>query len=160
MSVSSAKEYNALEKEMEQLKRKTEETREQLDHLKERTTHHESEIAKKEVMINELREQIEQTEADATKKLTDLNGQLENAQSEREKMSRGIQKPILRRYDFIRTRRGGTAIVSAKDGHCEGCFMRLPPQMYIELQRGNTLITCPSCQRILYHAAALGIDEA
>ncbi|MDA8136352.1 MAG: C4-type zinc ribbon domain-containing protein [Desulfobacteraceae bacterium] len=32
-----------------------------------------------------------------------------------------------------------------------GCFMNIPPQLYIEVQRGKSLISCPQCSRILYH---------
>ncbi len=29
--------------------------------------------------------------------------------------------------------------------------MALPPQLFIQIQRGETLETCPSCQRILFY---------
>ena len=39
--------------------------------------------------------------------------------------------------------------------------MALPPQQYIEVQRGNTLEICPSCNRILYFwEDALGESSA
>ena len=44
----------------------------------------------------------------------------------------------------------GVAIVEAKDGVCQGCNMNIPPQMYNELQRCNSLKNCPSCERLLY----------
>ena len=151
MNVSSAKEYNALEKEMEQLRRKTEETREQLDHLKEAIEVNERSINEKEEKIAELRSQIEGAEANAEGQLARLDKKISSTQAQRKEASEGVQKHILRRYEFIRSRRGGRAIVAENEGHCEGCFMRVPPQMVIELQRGTALIACPSCQRLLYH---------
>ena len=44
----------------------------------------------------------------------------------------------------------GVAIAEVKDGVCQGCHMNIPPQMYNELQRGNSLINCPSCERLIY----------
>ena len=44
----------------------------------------------------------------------------------------------------------GVAIAEVKDGVCQGCYMNIPPQMYNELQRGNSLINCPSCERLIY----------
>jgi hypothetical protein len=158
MNVSSAKEYNALEKEMEQLRRMTEETREQLDHLKEAIDVNERSIAEKEEKISDLKAQIDGAEAEAEGLLDKLQSKLKNIRSKRNTAAKKIEVHILRRYDFIRNRRGGTAIVQARNGHCEGCFMRLPPQMAIEVQRGNTLIACPSCQRILYYTPEEG-DE-
>ena len=44
----------------------------------------------------------------------------------------------------------GVAIAEVKDGVCQGCYMNIPAQMYNELQRGNSLINCPSCERLIY----------
>lgn len=160
MNVSSAKEYNALEKEMEQLKRMADSTREQLEHLKESITINREAIAEKESKINELSVQIDDTEKEAAGKIASLDKDLDAVQQRRKAAEQAVKKPILRRYDFIRNRRGGSAIVAAKNSHCEGCFMRVPPQLVIELQRGNTLIACPSCQRILYHEDIMAEDNA
>jgi len=44
----------------------------------------------------------------------------------------------------------GIAIVAVKNAICQGCHMNIPPQMYNELHRGNSLKYCPSCQRVIY----------
>jgi predicted nucleic acid-binding Zn-ribbon protein len=44
----------------------------------------------------------------------------------------------------------GIAIVEVKNAVCQGCYMNIPPQMYNELQRGNSLKYCPSCARVIY----------
>ena len=41
-------------------------------------------------------------------------------------------------------------MVGVKNGTCRGCNMNIPPQLYIVLQRGATIETCPSCHRIIY----------
>ncbi|CAD7771580.1 C4-type zinc ribbon domain protein [Candidatus Methanoperedenaceae archaeon GB37] len=51
---------------------------------------------------------------------------------------------------FIRKRRNGRAVVSVNDAVCEGCHMHIPPQNYNELLKCDKLMTCPSCQRIIY----------
>ena len=33
---------------------------------------------------------------------------------------------------------------------CQGCHMNIPPQLYNELQRQDSLKICPLCQRIIY----------
>jgi predicted nucleic acid-binding Zn-ribbon protein len=42
------------------------------------------------------------------------------------------------------------AIVAVQDAVCQGCNMNIPPQVYNELQRCNSLRYCPSCFRIIY----------
>jgi len=44
----------------------------------------------------------------------------------------------------------GIAIVEVKNAVCQGCHMNIPPQMYNDLQRGNSLKYCPSCERVIY----------
>jgi len=44
----------------------------------------------------------------------------------------------------------GMAIVEVKNAVCQGCYMNIPHQMYNELQRGNSLKYCPSCERVIY----------
>jgi hypothetical protein len=51
--------------------------------------------------------------------------------------------------------RKGLAVVAVKDGTCRGCNMRIPPQLYNVLQRGNSLELCPTCNRIIYWARLL-----
>ena len=44
----------------------------------------------------------------------------------------------------------GIAIVEVKNAVCQGCNMNIPPQMYNELHRSNSLKYCPSCERVIY----------
>jgi uncharacterized protein len=60
-----------------------------------------------------------------------------------------IPASMLKRYEKLREARRGIAVVEARDGGCLGCNMQIPPQMYNNLYRGEELITCPHCQRIL-----------
>jgi hypothetical protein len=52
---------------------------------------------------------------------------------------------------MIFSRRGGVAVTMAKGGTCQGCRMRLPPQLYNEIQKHLQIHFCPNCQRILYY---------
>jgi len=45
----------------------------------------------------------------------------------------------------------GVAVALAKGGTCQGCRMRLPPQLYNEIQKHLQIHFCPNCQRILYY---------
>jgi predicted nucleic acid-binding Zn-ribbon protein len=63
---------------------------------------------------------------------------------------------IMKRYEQLLAKRAGLAVVQARDGHCKGCNMGLPPQLFIKIQRADVVETCPACGRILYHESALG----
>jgi predicted nucleic acid-binding Zn-ribbon protein len=149
--IGSQKEFNAVEIEIEVFKKKLEQTQEEAIHLDEVIESAEKSVEEKEEKIVQLREGIASEVAEAEQQLADLDEELEG-RLKRQKEARGeVSKRVLHKYDFIRSRRPGLAVVAAKDGHCEGCFMALPPQQYIEIQRGETFDICPSCQRILYY---------
>ena len=150
-NVGSTKEYNAVEKEIEVLKKSVEQTEEELLHLAEVIESTETSIDEKEQKIVQLRESIAQDEAEAEGQLNDLDKKIDKLKAREDAARSDVSRRVMYKYDFIRSRRQGEAIVAAKDSHCEGCFMALPPQQYIEIQRGETLNTCPSCQRILYY---------
>lgn len=50
--------------------------------------------------------------------------------------------------------RDGIAVAEVKNGSCSACFMKLRPQMQVEIKKGDQIITCESCTRILYTVAA------
>ena len=70
---------------------------------------------------------------------------------ERERVARNISQSLLKRYEFIRQRRGGLAVVGVENGTCEGCHMNIPPQLFNDLQRDDRYFECPLCRRLIYY---------
>jgi len=70
---------------------------------------------------------------------------------ERDREAALIDDVLLQRYQMIFSRRAGLAVALAKSGTCQGCRMRLPPQLYNEIQKHLQIHFCPNCQRILYY---------
>ena len=58
--------------------------------------------------------------------------------------------PLRKRYQLLLDRRGGVAVVEARNGACLGCNMHLPPQLFNSLYLAKEVQTCPHCNRLLY----------
>jgi uncharacterized protein len=108
--------------------------------------------------IKELKELIEAkhvelrtVEKDIAAEVEDLKTSIARQRAERDKQAAGINLTLLQRYEMIFSRRGGLAVVLAKACTCQGCRMRLPPQLYNEVQKHLQIHSCPNCQRILYY---------
>jgi uncharacterized protein len=56
--------------------------------------------------------------------------------------------------------RDGIAVAEVVNGSCSACFMSLRPQMQVEVKRGDQIITCESCTRILFVPTAAGSKAA
>ncbi len=151
LNVGSTKEYNAVEKEVETLQKTADVAEEEMLHLAEVIESTERSIQEKEAKVAELRESIQQEEHDSLDHLGSLSSKITDLKAISEDNRSAVSKRVLHKYDFIRSRRAGVALVAARGGHCEGCYMSLPPQLFIQIQRGESLEICPSCQRILFY---------
>ncbi|HMS39115.1 MAG TPA: C4-type zinc ribbon domain-containing protein [Pyrinomonadaceae bacterium] len=56
--------------------------------------------------------------------------------------------------------RDGIAVAEVIGGACSACFMSLRPQRQADVRRGDEIITCENCTRILYTAAKPAQSEA
>jgi predicted nucleic acid-binding Zn-ribbon protein len=53
------------------------------------------------------------------------------------------------RYERIRGSKEGRAVVAILKGACGGCYRGQPPQVLQEARRGDRLLTCDGCGRLL-----------
>jgi len=82
--------------------------------------------------------------------LARLSSEIERERATRSELVQTIDGDLRRKYEMIFSRRGGLAVVEVRDGICQGCRMRVPPQLFNQIQRNAEVILCPSCQRMLY----------
>ena len=78
--------------------------------------------------------------------------QLTANRQERERLVTTLPKQMGALYNRISARiRDGIAVAEARNGSCTACFMSLRPQVMAEVRRGDEVITCDNCNRILYY---------
>ena len=72
---------------------------------------------------------------------------------ERERLIAALPKVMGAQYNRTVTRiRDGVAVAEARNGACMACFMALRPQAMAQVRRGEEIITCENCNRILYYS--------
>jgi hypothetical protein len=77
------------------------------------------------------------------------------ARTDREKLIASLPKSMSSLYTRISARiRDGVAVAEARNGACMACFMALRPQAMAEVRRGEEVVSCDHCNRILYYAAS------
>jgi predicted nucleic acid-binding Zn-ribbon protein len=91
------------------------------------------------------------TQAAALRATVDrLAAEIERDKAQRLQIMQTVDGELRQKYEMIFSRRGGLAVVEIRGGTCQGCRMRIPPQLFNEIQRGERVIPCPNCQRMLY----------
>jgi len=70
----------------------------------------------------------------------------------RERLLNELPKHMASLYGRISARiRDGVAVAEARNGACMACFMALRPQAMAQVRRGDEVVTCDNCNRILYY---------
>jgi predicted nucleic acid-binding Zn-ribbon protein len=84
------------------------------------------------------------TEAAALQKTTDERSAARTA------AAKELSPAALKLFEYVSRQRKGQAVAEARDGGCTVCHVRMRPQMFNEVRRGENLVQCESCSRILY----------
>ena len=145
----NSKEYMAAQREIEQ-RREGLATREvEINKLVEALDAKKKLLADRANDVATLRGSIEKDGEAAKARMSEIESKIAELRGERDKLAAEVKPEVLKRYSSIRLRRG-LAVVSVRNGTCQGCNMNIPPQLYNVLQRGVSIETCPSCHRIIY----------
>src|SRR5581483_10929751 len=108
----------------------------------------------KEVKIAqaELKEEtaeIEKEKEQARKRTAEDEKLLAEWRGKRDQLRSGVAENLLRHYERVSKFRG-SGIAEVRDHKCMGCQVMLRPQTYNEVRSGKEVVSCDSCQRILY----------
>jgi len=79
--------------------------------------------------------------------------------AERASLVAQISPSTYRTYERIRKGRRGVAIAEAVDGRCAMCNMVIRLQYLQDVKKGDQILTCESCQRLLYYNPPVTLED-
>jgi predicted nucleic acid-binding Zn-ribbon protein len=71
------------------------------------------------------------------------------ALAQRKSIVDNMDPKLYAEYERIRRKTKGTAIADATGGRCDACHIALRPQFFQDLRKGDQIMFCESCSRIL-----------
>ncbi|MDX1776345.1 MAG: C4-type zinc ribbon domain-containing protein [Desulfobulbales bacterium] len=151
MQVQTNREYQSLLKEIEDGKKSVKEKEEEIVRIMETSEANTKIMAEEESLIGEETKALASTRKKVKKHAKEIEDQKTKILVKREKMAKDIKNPALKKYDMLRIRRNGKAVVGVVNGVCQGCFMSIPPQHLNDILKGDRILNCPTCQRILFY---------
>ncbi len=150
-SISTQREYEALNKEIRDATEKEHTVRKDLQKEERSLAEIEEALRRDESMIqlqeSEIAEKSTRINAEKEAKLADIS----HLRADEAKSSAGIDTDVLFKFERIIRSKQGLGIVPVKGYVCTGCYMILPAQFVNEVRSGNKIIFCPYCSRVLYH---------
>jgi len=150
LTIKSNKEYQALLKEIEKGEKARREKEDKVLACMEEIEGLKQLLKEKGEDLSARREEFEDEKKTIEAKVGQAQEQLSEEEKHRAEIVAGIDSDLLKRYERIEKRSGGLAVVFVENTTCSGCHLNIPPQMYNELQRRDSLKFCPNCERIIY----------
>jgi len=96
---------------------------------------------------NEILQLRKDIESDAEK----INNEIENLKEKRKNIVSQLPSELYEEYKELMKKHKGLAVAEVIDEICQGCFLHIPPQLYVEIKLNQTIKYCPQCGRILYY---------
>ncbi len=150
----TGKEYNAASREVDNKRKSINDREAELKKVTEALSSSGTVISERDSAVAQLREQLIAEEAQIAVKVEELARQIAEASAGREGLRAKIEKGWLKTYDTLAGKRG-YAVSPVIGGVCQGCQMRIPPQLNNILARMESLEMCPRCGRIIYRKEML-----
>ena len=101
-------------------------------------------------MAEESKNQFLSDQRKISKEVVKLEQKLKNLEKEKTKFREAVDRNLLKQYDFLKMHKGAVVVSPVTEGICKMCNIGIPPQQFNELIRGDSVMNCPNCKRIIY----------
>ncbi len=152
------KEYQAHLFEIEQSRKKKDAIEESVLETRERVEENKKAVQELEAQAQEAQKIFDVEKARLENQFAELANELSDLERQQKIVADTVEKPLLARSNGLKTRRKGFAVAEVRDGACGGCRLQLPPQLVAEVRRGDELMDCSYCHRILFMAHHLEVE--
>jgi predicted nucleic acid-binding Zn-ribbon protein len=149
-NIKSNKEYQAALKEIEDREAQKSAREDRVLEIMEEAEGLEKRAAEKKAQREAQRQAFEEEREKILQEVKALDRQLEGLEGEKSRLCEAIDQELLKKYNFIMKHKEGIAVSPVVQGVCQICHMGIPPQKFNELKRGDALMNCPHCSRIIY----------
>ena len=112
---------------------------------------HEAMVRAADAALATEKQHVEGEKNHARERTAEDKRQLDELRKQRAELVKSITPSVYSTYERIRTKRKGIAVAEAIDGRCGACNMTMRLQFFQDLRRGDQVMFCESCGRIIYY---------
>jgi len=159
-SISTQREYEALDKEIKDAAGLEQEFRNKLQREVRNVSELEDEIKQNQALIDQQEVELEERRKDIEKEVALKESQLKELSQKENDLASDLNDPdVLFKFERIIRNKMGKGIVAIKGGVCMGCHMILPAQFANTVRQGEEIVFCPYCSRILFYEESEQSEE-
>jgi len=148
--VTNEKEMKALSLEEELAKEKLTYANEEIERLSKVAQAKQDELSEAEESLKGLESEIATATEESKTELAQIEKEKTELYKDREKATAASDQKILELYEKIRKWAHNTAVVPVKNQACYGCYMKINDKAYSDVIKGDEIVCCPHCARIIY----------
>ncbi len=153
--IKNNKEYQALLKEIETFEQENKAVEEDILVLMDKIETAAAGITAAEQRAQEEEAAILAEQKQGEDEITKIEKELKGVEQARQEMVSRVQPAVFNQYHKLIFSKRGIAIAEARGESCSGCYMSIPPQVYVNVKKNESIITCPNCGRILFYKEAI-----
>ncbi|MCL2441939.1 MAG: C4-type zinc ribbon domain-containing protein [Treponema sp.] len=158
-SVSTQREYEALDKEIKDASEREQQFRKDLQQKERLLSELDEQIKQQTLLIDSQEKDLEERRKKIEAEISDKQRQIENLRKKENKLTENLDSEVVFKSERIIKNKMGIGIVAIKGNVCMGCHMILPVQFANEVRIGEEFVFCPYCSRILFYEESAEGEE-
>lgn len=159
LGAKTNEQYRAFQNEIEFLEKEIRKFEDRILELMTESETLDGNVKKAEAALKEEKQHVEGEKAKARERTAVDQKALDEIKKERAEAAQKLPPAAASAYERIFKKRGGVAVAEVRGGRCTACQITLRPQYMQDLRRGDHLMFCESCGRILYYNAPVNVED-
>jgi uncharacterized protein len=151
--------YRAFQNEIEFCQKETRKAEDRILELMSESEPLDINVKAAETALKAEKTQVDAEKAQARERTAADQKAVQELQEERAGLVKSVTPSLYQRYERVRSSRKGIALAEVVDGRCTACQIVLRLQYFQDLKRGESILSCESCQRILYYNPPQSFEE-
>ena len=149
--VTNEREYTAVLREIDAARKHIAALETEILKLMEETEKLEADLGLKTPDVERMRAEVDQSLKGLDTERLETTRFIDSCEERRKTLGEALPRHLFSTYDrMARTRRGQALSEVNNDGICAACRMKVRPKVFSDVRRGDQLITCENCGRILF----------
>ncbi len=158
-NITTHREYEALDKEIKDASERESQLRKELQTEERHFEDLSAKMSRKEQELEMGKSELEEKKENWARDVENIKVELNKLKIREDEIVPDLDPEIVFKFERIIRSKQNRGIVAVKGNVCDGCHMILPAQFANEVHKGEDIVFCPYCSRILFYQEQEDGDE-
>ena len=159
LSAKTNEQYKAFQNEISYAEGEVRKAEDKILDLMEQSEPLDKNVKAAEVHLAEEKQQVEREKTQAREQTASNQKQLSETQADRKTIVGQMDGSFYTEYERIRKKTKNRPVADGTEGRCTACQITLRPQFFQDLRRGDKIMFCESCGRILTYNPVIDVES-